>query len=162
MVDSGRQYVERCASEHAALAAVLADGAVRLAAKRTARLWKRACGKRVAELRRSQALTAQMALSHAHRAATEIKRAFITKARPAQRRRVSKRSRARVAPHACAALHVFDVPGGAEGRPAALAECVALALNCSAARHADALAGLPRIPVWIIIVTLLIEQVCTV
>ena len=90
MVDAGREYVERCASEHAALAAVLADGTVRLAAKRTARLWKRACEQRVAELRRSQALTAQMALSHGHRAATEITRAFITKARPARRRRVGK------------------------------------------------------------------------
>jgi hypothetical protein len=81
IVDAGREWVERYAVERPQLAAALADGSMRLAAKRTTRLWRRACAERVAQLRRSEALTSQMGVSHLHRASTELARAIITKVR---------------------------------------------------------------------------------
>ena len=79
IVDAGREWVERYADERPELAAALEDGTVRLAAKRVTRLWRRACEQRVAQLRRSEALTSQMGMSHLHRASTEVTRAVITK-----------------------------------------------------------------------------------
>jgi hypothetical protein len=77
IVDAGRLYVEKVAAEKPALAEALASGVVWLAAKRTTALWKRACEMRVAELRRAEPITSQMAKSHIHRTATEITRAII-------------------------------------------------------------------------------------
>jgi hypothetical protein len=77
IVDAGRLYVEKLAQEKPALAEALASGAVRMAAKRTTRLWKRACEMRVAELRRGEPMTSQMAISHVHRTGTELTRAIV-------------------------------------------------------------------------------------
>jgi hypothetical protein len=43
------------------------------------RLWHRAWEARVNELRRTEAVTAKRALSHAHRACTDLMRAFTTR-----------------------------------------------------------------------------------
>jgi hypothetical protein len=79
VVDAGREWVERYATERPALQAALADGAVRMAAKRVTRLWRRACELRVAELRRSPAVRSQLFTSHVHRSANEIVRALVMK-----------------------------------------------------------------------------------
>ena len=84
VVDAGREWVERYAAERPELAHALSDGAVHLAAKRTTWQWHRASAKRVAELRRSEAMTSMMGASHLHRASTEIMRALITQVRLGQ------------------------------------------------------------------------------
>jgi hypothetical protein len=61
------------------LAAALADGELAAAAARTVRLWHRAWKARVNELRRSDAITAKRTLSQAHRAFTDLMRAFTTR-----------------------------------------------------------------------------------
>ena len=150
IVDAGRLYVERLAAEKPALAKVLASGAVRQAAKRTTAAWKRANEMRVAELRRGEPMTSQMAISHVHRAGTEMTRALVVGVRSlgglrAERSGCSTRvlrlcahllprcvldaSRlcSRAARLPAVALHVQCVPLRAAGRPAALAECVACA-----------------------------------
>ena len=77
IVDSGLEWVEAYATQHDALADALADGGVSRRASRAVKLWRRACDKRVAELRRSDAMQAQMGLSHRHRVATDVLRAMV-------------------------------------------------------------------------------------
>ena len=77
VVDAGREWVERYADDKPALKETLASGAVRLAAERVTALWRRASEMRVAELRRGEPMTSQMAISHVHRAGTEITRALV-------------------------------------------------------------------------------------
>jgi hypothetical protein len=76
IVDAGREWLAGYAAERPALAEALEDGAVERAAQRAVRLWHRAWDARVNELRRSDAITAKRALSQAHRACTDIMRAF--------------------------------------------------------------------------------------
>ena len=77
IVDSGLEWVEAYATQHDALADALADGGISRRASRAVKLWRRACDKRVAELRRSDAMRAQMGLSHRHRVATDVLRAMV-------------------------------------------------------------------------------------
>jgi hypothetical protein len=78
IVDAGRQWVERYASERPTLAAALLDDSVRKRSKRIVRAWRQACELRVAELRRTKAIREQMGLSHVHRVGTDLMRALIT------------------------------------------------------------------------------------
>jgi len=77
IVDAGRLFVEKLSAEKPALAEALKSGSILTAAKRTTGLWKRANEMRVAELRRSEPMTSQMAISHVHRAGTEMTRALV-------------------------------------------------------------------------------------
>jgi hypothetical protein len=85
IVDAGRLYVDALAAKKPALAEALEGGGVRIAAKRVTRLWKRANEARVAELRRSEPMTATLAVSHLHRAGTEMTRALVVGVRLARR-----------------------------------------------------------------------------
>ena len=78
IVDAGREWVERYAEEKPALKEALADGGMERAAQRATLRWHRACELRIAEVRRSEAITNHMALSHLHRSATNVLRALIT------------------------------------------------------------------------------------
>ncbi len=82
-MDVGREWICSYAKERPALAAALVDDAsaqsVRKRAKRTVCKWRAACEWRVGELRRTQAIRAQMSMSHLHRLATDTMRALITK-----------------------------------------------------------------------------------
>ena len=78
IVDAGREWVQRYAEEMPALKAALADGGMERAAQRATMRWHRACEQRIAEVRRSEAITSHMALSHLHRSATNVLRALIT------------------------------------------------------------------------------------
>jgi hypothetical protein len=124
IVDAGRLYVEKLAQEKPALAEALATGAVRMAAKRTTRLWKRACEMRVAELRRGEPMTSQMAISHVHRTGTELTRAIVVGVRCVGCHTRLPPALTCTLP-AAAALYLLRLPLRAVGRPAALAECVA-------------------------------------
>ena len=77
IVDAGLEWVDAYAAQQAPLADALADGDVRRRARRAVRLWRRAWDKRVGELRRSDAMRAQMNLSHRHRVATDVLRAVV-------------------------------------------------------------------------------------
>jgi hypothetical protein len=59
IVDHAREWVERYAAERPALALALANGMLAKHATHTTLLWHRACEQRVAELRRSEGITAQ-------------------------------------------------------------------------------------------------------
>ena len=136
IVDAGRLYVEKLAAEKPALAEALASGSVRLAAKRTTGLWKRANEMRVAELRRGEPMTSQMAISHVHRAGTELTRALV----------VGVRSFPSFVRYACAhasrlPLSIQRSPYSFQSRWAACsvgrvrhACCVHLAYKCSCSR----------------------------
>jgi hypothetical protein len=78
IVDAAREWVKTYAAARPALAAALADGALQRRARRVTTLWHRACEERVAELRRSEPIRAQMHASHIRRTCTELARAVIT------------------------------------------------------------------------------------
>ncbi len=78
-MDHSREWLERYAAKRPALAAALADGEMARAAGRIVRLWHVAWDRRVGELRRGDAITQSWGVSHVHRAATDIMRAFSTK-----------------------------------------------------------------------------------
>ena len=79
MVDAAREWIEAQGALHPALGAALEDGALAVAAARAVTMWHRAWMARVNELRRSSPVREQQTLSQAHRACTEIVRAFCTK-----------------------------------------------------------------------------------
>ena len=156
IVDAGRLYVERLAAEKPALAKVLASGAVRQAAKRTTAAWKRANEMRVAELRRGEPMTSQMAMSHVHRAGTEMTRALVVGVRLPAVICLPVWLPALTCALPCCSIRHF--PCSSPSRWAA----------CSAGRVRHASTGmhgvrrtdrLSTLAVWVILVTLLIEQV---
>ena len=117
VVDVGREWVEAYAAERPALEAALADGAVRLAAKRTTRRWQRACEQRVRELRRGEAVRSQMTTSHLHRSCTAMVHALITQARPlllrpARRRRTRSRGCGHATQHSTFSTFLAEPLGG--------------------------------------------------
>ena len=180
IVDAGRLYVERLAAEKPALAAVLASGAVRQAAKRTTAAWKRANEMRVAELRRGEPMTSQMAISHVHRAGTEMTRALVVGVRSlgglrAERRGCSTRvlrlrSLAASLCAGCIAPALTHCPPARRSTPRSPCSSPSRWAACSAGRvrgvrcfcrlrstAADASCP-PRLAVWTILITLIIEQ----
>ena len=78
IVDAGREWVQSYAEDKPALKEALADGGMERAAQRATARWHRACEQRIAEVRRSEAITSHMTLSHLHRSATNVLRALIT------------------------------------------------------------------------------------
>jgi len=78
IVDAGREWIERHAIEHPALAEALADGLLEKRAKTIIHAWHATQERRVEELRRSDGITQQMAASQTHRTITGIVRAFCT------------------------------------------------------------------------------------
>ena len=78
IVDAGREWIERHAVEHPALAEALADGLLEKRAKVIIGAWHATQERRVEELRRSEGITQQMAASQTHRTITGIVRAFCT------------------------------------------------------------------------------------
>ena len=78
IVDAGREWIERHAMDHPALAEALADGLLEKRAKAIVGAWHATQERRVEELRRSDGITQQMAASQTHRTITGIVRAFCT------------------------------------------------------------------------------------
>ena len=79
IVDSAHEWIAAMADAHPALAAALEDGTVLKAAYRATALWHRAFEQRVGDLRRAEAVRAQLSRSHVHRAFTNLTRAVATK-----------------------------------------------------------------------------------
>jgi hypothetical protein len=79
IVDGAREWVERHAAAHPALAAALADGAPKRAARKRTAQWRRASEQRIGDLRRSDGVRKYMSRGHVHRTATSIVRAFVSK-----------------------------------------------------------------------------------
>jgi hypothetical protein len=79
IVDAGRGWIDAHAAEQHALAAALADGALRKAATRAVFKWHRAWERRVNALRRADAIRSSVTISKAHRTSTEVLRAVCTK-----------------------------------------------------------------------------------
>ena len=164
IVDAGRLYVAKLAAEKPALAEALASSAVRLAAKRTTALWKRACDMRVAELRRAEPITSQMAKSHIHRAATEMTRALIVGVRPmaacfTPRARLRSRAACCSTQHSTFSVFLSEPLGGLQRWQSASRPATPDALGILRTDTSPPLAGLISRAVWVIVVTLVIEQV---
>jgi hypothetical protein len=79
LVDAAREWIDAHAAEHPALAALLRTPELWKVAANTVHVWHRASEARVAELRSSKAVRAQMNLSHAHRSLVAVLRALITR-----------------------------------------------------------------------------------
>jgi hypothetical protein len=77
IVDAAYEWIESQTKEHPELKTVLADGAA--AAQRIVPLWHSAWLRRIAAVRRSEAVLAHVGTSHAHRAGGELMRALVTR-----------------------------------------------------------------------------------
>ena len=77
IVDAAYAWIESQTKEHPELKTVLADGAA--AAERIVPLWHSAWLRRIAAVRRSEAVLAHVGKSHAHRAGGELLRALVTR-----------------------------------------------------------------------------------
>ena len=77
IVDAAYGWIELQVKEHPELKTVLADGAA--AAQRIVPLWHSAWLRRIAAVRRSEAVLAHVGKSHAHRAGGELLRALVTR-----------------------------------------------------------------------------------
>jgi hypothetical protein len=79
IVDSGYEWVAALSAEQPALAAALEGDAVLKQARRKTAHWHRAFEQRVGDLRRAEAVRAQLTRSHVHRTFTNLTRAVVTK-----------------------------------------------------------------------------------
>ncbi len=79
IVDSAHAWLDAQAAAHPALQSALRGGAAAAAAGHATRRWHRAWGRRIAEVRRSEAVLAHAGTARAHRAASELLRALVTR-----------------------------------------------------------------------------------
>ena len=79
MVDAAREWVEAQAVQHEVLHSALDKGSAADAASRTVRRWHRAWARRIAAVRRSEAVLSHAGTARAHRTGSELLRALVTR-----------------------------------------------------------------------------------
>ena len=79
IVDTAREWLEAQVKAHPVLSSALGDGAAAKAASHAVHRWHRAWARRIAEVRRSEAIMSRAGTARAHRTGSELMRALATR-----------------------------------------------------------------------------------